>query len=131
MAGISASRAFSGNQNADGECFPGFRAGSEQLNDLCGVVRHDCTAGQRGIVTATGTLCVAIVAAARVQALMELATAATIRNFRRIGSASISMGVFVGGVLSTLSAWVILGTQSFWLGLEPGRKVTLPLGLLL
>ena len=38
--------------------------------------------------------------------------------------------VFVGGVLSTLSAWVI-GFGSLWLGLEPGRKVTLPLGLLL
>jgi hypothetical protein len=29
--------------------------------------------------------------------------------------------VFVGGVLSTLSAWVI-GGLSLWLGLEPGRK---------
>ena len=38
--------------------------------------------------------------------------------------------VFVGGVLSTLSAWVI-GGLSLWLGLEPGRKLTLPLGLLL
>jgi hypothetical protein len=55
------------------------------------VILHDSTAGQaggdiRGMMTATGTLCVAIVAAARVQALMALATAATIRNFRRIGS---------------------------------------------
>ena len=32
------------------------------------------------------------------------------------------MGVFVGGVLSTLSAWVI-GGLSLWLGLEPGRKL--------
>jgi hypothetical protein len=37
--------------------------------------------------------------------------------------------VFVGGVLSTLSAWVIRFTPS-WLGLEPGRKMRLPLGLL-
>jgi hypothetical protein len=36
---------------------------------------------------------------------------------------------FVGGVLSTRSAWVI-GGLSFWLGLEPGRKLLLPLGLL-
>jgi hypothetical protein len=32
------------------------------------------------------------------------------------------MGVFEGGVLSTLSAWVI-GGLSLWLGLEPGRKL--------
>src|ERR1700674_4215782 len=32
------------------------------------------------------------------------------------------MGVFVGGVLGTLSAWVI-GGLSLWLGLEPGRKL--------
>jgi len=38
--------------------------------------------------------------------------------------------VFVGGVLSTLSAWVI-GFLSLWLGLEPGRKRELPLGLFL
>jgi hypothetical protein len=37
--------------------------------------------------------------------------------------------VFVGGVLCTLSAWVI-GFLSLWFGLEPGRKLTLPLGLL-
>src|SRR6266700_3063230 len=30
--------------------------------------------------------------------------------------------VFVGGVLSTRSAWVI-GGLSLWLGLEPGRKL--------
>jgi hypothetical protein len=39
------------------------------------------------------------------------------------------MGVFVGGVLSTRSAWV-MGWWSFWLGLEPGWKQQLPLGLL-
>jgi hypothetical protein len=39
--------------------------------------------------------------------------------------------VFVGGVLSTLSAWVIWVRSPFWLGLEPGRKLQLPLGLLL
>jgi hypothetical protein len=59
------------------------------------------------MVTALGTSFVAIVAAARVQALMALATAATIRSFRRIGSTSISTGVFVGGVLSTRSAWIM------------------------
>jgi hypothetical protein len=37
--------------------------------------------------------------------------------------------VFVGGVLCTLSAWVI-GDCPSWFGLEPGRKFTLPLGLL-
>jgi hypothetical protein len=118
MAGISGSRPFCGNYYADRECFPGFRTGTEQLDDLCGVIRHDCTAeqagwGTRGMVTATGTLCVAIVAAARVQALMALATAATIRNLRRIGSRGGNiMGwsiadVFVGGVIYTLSAWAI------------------------
>jgi hypothetical protein len=30
--------------------------------------------------------------------------------------------VFVDGVLSTLSAWVIWIRCPFWLGLEPGRK---------
>src|SRR5216683_5028076 len=40
------------------------------------------------------------------------------------------MGVFVGGVLCTRSAAVI-GYASSWLGLEPGRKSHLPLGLLM
>jgi hypothetical protein len=38
--------------------------------------------------------------------------------------------VFAGGVLCTLSAWVI-GLMSSWLGLEPGRKFALPSGLLI
>jgi hypothetical protein len=38
------------------------------------------------------------------------------------------MGVFVRGVLSTLSAWVI-GELFLWLGLEPSGKLALPLGL--
>jgi hypothetical protein len=38
--------------------------------------------------------------------------------------------MFVGGVIYTLSAWVIWNCGPYWLGLEPGRKVTLPLGLL-
>jgi hypothetical protein len=37
--------------------------------------------------------------------------------------------VFVGGVLCTRSAWVI-GFSPLCLGLEPGRKLQLPLGLL-
>jgi hypothetical protein len=49
---------------------------------------------------------------------------------RRVGSTGGSiLDVFVRGVLSTLSAWVI-GGLSLWLGLEPGRKRELPLGLL-
>jgi hypothetical protein len=56
---------------------------------------------------------------------MMLPTAATARKRRRV----VSMGVFVGGVLCTQSAWVI-GGLSLWLGLEPGRKLQLPLGLL-
>jgi hypothetical protein len=36
--------------------------------------------------------------------------------------------VSVGGVLCTLSAWV-MGLSSTWFGLEPGRKWLLPLGL--
>ena len=39
------------------------------------------------------------------------------------------MGVFVGGVLSTRVAWVMVYPFD-WLGLEPGRKFALPLGLL-
>jgi hypothetical protein len=44
MAGISGSRPFCGNHYAEGECFPGFRTGTEQLDDLCGVILHDSTA---------------------------------------------------------------------------------------
>ena len=40
-------------------------------------------------------------------------------------------GVFVGGVLCTLSAWVMGFISPLWFGLEPGRKCNLPLGLLL
>lgn len=45
-------------------------------------------------------------AAARLPALTMLPTAATVRKRRRVGSAG-SADVFVGGVLSTRSAWVI------------------------
>jgi hypothetical protein len=37
--------------------------------------------------------------------------------------------MFVGVVLCTLLAWSI-GLTSVWFGLEPGRKLQLPLGLL-
>jgi hypothetical protein len=50
--------------------------------------------------------------------------ASVVRNTLRVGD------VFVGGVLCTLSAWVMEFTFT-WLGLEPGRKLQLPLGLLL
>jgi hypothetical protein len=40
------------------------------------------------------------------------------RKRRRVGAA----GAFVGGVLCTLSAWVMDFLPS-WLGLEPGRKL--------
>jgi hypothetical protein len=56
-------------------------------------------------------------AAARALALAALAAAATARNRRRDED-----------VLLLESAWAIW--LPFWLGLEPGRKVTLPLGLL-
>jgi len=68
-----------------------------------------------------------IAPAARLLTLMALAPAAVVRNRRRVETA----GVFVGGVLSTLSAWVMGFVRPSWLGLEPGRKLTLPLGLFL
>src|SRR5450631_262624 len=80
------------------------------------------------MVTAAGTLGSIAVAAARVPALMTLATAATARKRRRVGSRGGNiMGwsiadVFVRVVLSTLSAWVIWNCGPYWLGLEPGRK---------
>ena len=61
-------------------------------------------------------------------ALTTLATAATARKRRRVGSTGGNIigwsiaDVFVGGVLSTLSAWVIWNCGPYWLGLEPGRK---------
>jgi hypothetical protein len=67
--------------------------GKRKLNDVSG--RHESTSEQagwdRGIVTATGTICVAIAAAARVPALTTLATAATARKRRRVGSTGIDM----------------------------------------
>src|SRR5450631_4528204 len=87
-----------------------------------------------GMVTAAGTLGSIAAAAATVPALTTLATAATARKRRRVGSRGGNiMGwsiadVFVGGVLCTLSAWV-MEAGSLWLGLEPGRKLALPLGL--
>jgi hypothetical protein len=77
----------------------------------------------------------AIAAAARLPVPTKLAPAATVRKRRRVGSTGGNIGwsiadVFVGGVLSMLSAWVTELTSA-WLGLEPGRKLTLPLGLLL
>jgi hypothetical protein len=68
------------------------------------------------VVTAAGTLGSIAAAAARVPALTTLATAATARKRRRVGSCGGNiMGwsiadVFVGGVIYTLSAWVI------WIG---------------
>jgi hypothetical protein len=59
--------------------------------------------------------------AARLPTLMMLAPAARVIKPRRVGSTGLIADVFVGGVLSTLSAWVI-GFLSLWLGLEPGRK---------
>jgi hypothetical protein len=140
ITGSAASRAFSGNRYAEVECFPGFGTRSEKLDDLCGFDAHDSTAGQagwgtRGMVMAAGTLGSIAAAAARVPALTTLATAATARKRRRVGSRGGNImgwsiaNVFVGGVLSTLSAWVIWNCGPFWLGLEPGRKLQLPLGL--
>jgi hypothetical protein len=93
------------------------------------------TGAARAMVTAWGTFG-AIAAAAKLPVPTALATAATVRNRSRVGSRGGNIigwsiaDVFVGGVLSTLSAWVI-GGLSLWLGLEPGRKFALPLGLLL
>ena len=39
--------------------------------------------------------------------------------------------VLKGGVLCTRSAWVIWISTPSWLGLEPRRKLALPLGLLI
>src|SRR6266851_7091200 len=72
----------------------------------------------RGTVTAAGMLG-AIVAAARLPALTTLATAATVRKRCRV----ISTGVFVGGVLSTLSAWV-MGFASFVARVRAGAEVS-------
>ena len=66
-------------------------------------------------------------AAARVPALTTLATAATARNRRRVGSRGGNiMGwsiadVFVGGVLYTRSAWVI-GFASFVARVRAGAE---------
>src|SRR6266851_305856 len=74
-------------------------------------------ARRAGLGTAWGTFG-AIAAAARLPAPATLAAAATVRKRRRVGSRGGNiMGwsiadVFVGGVLSTLSAWVI-GSASF------------------
>src|SRR5215208_4199731 len=56
-------------------------------------------------------------------------TAAWVRNPRRDGLSG-SADVLVGGVLRRVSARVMMG-RILWLGLEPGRKFALPLGLLL
>jgi hypothetical protein len=50
--------------------------------------------------------------------------AATERKRRRF----VSMGVFVGGVLCRCQPRS-LDSRPFWLGLKPGRKLQLPLGL--
>src|ERR1700730_1238397 len=86
------------------------------------------------MVTAWG-MSGAIAAAARLPAPTKVAPAATARNRRRVGSRGGNiMGwsiadVFVGGVLSTLSAWS-WDLRPSWLGLEPGWKFQLPLGLI-
>jgi hypothetical protein len=50
---------------------------------------------------------------------MTLALAAVVKKRRRV----VSTGVFVGGVLSTLSAWVIWVTQSFLARVRAGAEV--------
>ena len=66
-----------------------------------------------------------VASAATLTAVLAASAAAVPpRKPRRV----VSIGVFVGGVLCTRSAWVIW-IPSFWLGLEPGRKLALPLGL--
>jgi hypothetical protein len=81
-----------------------------------------------GMVTAAGTLGSIAAAAARVPALTTLATAATARKRRRVGSRGGNIigwsiaDVFVGGVLSTLSAWVI-GSASFVARVRAGAEV--------
>src|SRR5450631_2767334 len=79
------------------------------------------------MVTAWGTLGSIAAAAARVPAPTALATAATARNRRRVGSRGgniigwSSADVFVGGVLSTQVA-LDMGNPAPCSGLEPGRK---------
>jgi hypothetical protein len=88
--------------------------------------KGSAVAGASGTVTAAGTFG-AIAATARLPAPTMLPTAATVRKRRRV----VSTGVFVGGMLSMRSAWII-GLRAFWFGLEPRRKTeALPLGLLL
>jgi hypothetical protein len=92
----------------------------KQPFELCGEL------SQYGVKDGLGPAAGIAAATASVPTLAALAPAATARKRRRF----VSIGVFVGGVLSTRSARVI-GGLSLWLGLEPGRKLTLPLGLLL
>src|ERR1700675_1042104 len=61
---------------------------------------------------------------------MPPATAALPAMAPRIDLLECLADVFVGGVLCTLSA-LAMGGPPVWLGLEPGRKLLLPLGLLL
>jgi len=78
----------------------------------------------------------AIAAAARLPAPATLATAATVRKRRRVGSRGGNIvgwsiaDVFVGGVIYTRVA-LAMELTSAWLGLEPRRKFQLPLGLFL
>src|SRR5216684_412114 len=82
-------------------------------------------AGASGTVTAFGTSFGAAAAKARLPAPAILPTAAVIRNRRRV----VSKGASVGGVIYTRVA-LAMELTSAWLGLEPGRKRELPLGLL-
>ena len=90
MAGISGSRPFCGNHYAEGECFPGFRTGTEQLDDLCGVILHDNTA-----------MTFAMDAAKPLSRRVALSSRGGNIMGRSIAD------VFVGGVIYTLSAWAI------------------------
>ena len=77
------------------------------------MARHRAPKDAASGVTAARTLGFIAVAAARVPALTALATAATARKRRRVGSRGGNiMGwsiadASVGGVLSTLSAWIM------------------------
>jgi hypothetical protein len=85
-----------------------------------------CAAWCNSINSNTGSTAAAVATVVGIAAATA-PPAATERQRRRF----VSIGVFVGGVLCTQSAWVIGFHSPLWLGLEPGRKFALPLGLLL
>jgi hypothetical protein len=56
--------------------------------------------------------------------------AAIVRRRRRVGSTGgLILDAVIRGVLCTRVALAMELTPPLWLGLEPGRKFTLPLGL--